>query len=60
MDKIMAMRLTNEETVLVERAAALEARLGDRGGPAVWARRVVLKEAKRVIESSSGEPPQGT
>lgn len=50
MSKLIGIRLTEEETALLEKAAAQTAVIGDRGGLSAWIRRVVLKEAQRVVE----------
>jgi hypothetical protein len=53
--RVLGIRLSDEERSLVERAMRLETRLGDRGGSAAWARRVILREAERVGRGR-GEP----
>ena len=55
MSKQLGIRLTDEEDALIERATALQTELGDRGGSAAWARRVILREAHRVVKAADGE-----
>lgn len=59
MDDIFGLRLRKQEKKLIERAAALEASLGDRGGASAWARRVLLREAQRVVDAESGKMGSG-
>lgn len=44
------IRLTNDELMLIKDAAEASKEPGDRGGSSSWARRVLLKEAKRVVD----------
>jgi len=48
----MGLRLRDDEKKLIERAAELEAPPGDRGGASAWARRVLLREAQRVVDAN--------
>ena len=43
--KTLGVRLESAERALIESAAALDARPGDRGGVSAWARRVLLAAA---------------
>lgn len=44
------VRLSDDERALVEAAAKAEMQLGDRGGASSWVRKVILREAKRVLD----------
>jgi len=57
MSKQIGIRLTDEENALISRALEIEARLGDRGGTSAWARRVILREAHRVV--AEAQTPSG-
>lgn len=57
MSTTMGVRLSDEEKALVDAAAEAEAEVGDRGGPSAWARKVILKEAKRVLEAQTMKEP---
>jgi hypothetical protein len=52
MSDVMGLRLRDDEKKLIERAAELEAPPGDRGGASAWARRVLLREAQRVVDAN--------
>lgn len=52
-----AFRISEEEKAQLDAAAVLEAQPGDRGGTTGWARRVLLCEAKRVLDKVK-EPGQ--
>lgn len=54
MSKQLGIRLTDEENALIECATNKEALPGDRGGAAAWARRVLLREAQRVVSVRAG------
>lgn len=54
---VIGIRVSLDEKALIDTAAALEAQLGDRGGATAWARRVVLREAKRVVDAAAAVPP---
>ena len=49
MGKLLGVRLSDEEVALLEKALVLATLPGDRGGLSAWIRRVVLKEALRVV-----------
>jgi hypothetical protein len=49
MSKTIGIRFSEEEEALLEKAMAATTVLGDRGGLSAWVRRVVLKEAQRVV-----------
>lgn len=51
------VRLSDDERALVEAAAKVEMQLGDRGGASTWARRVILREAQRVLDKSGAQVP---
>lgn len=46
---ILGVRLSGEEKRVVSEAAMSEQQEGDRGGLAAWARRALLREARRVL-----------
>jgi uncharacterized protein (DUF1778 family) len=49
---IIAVHVTDEEKQLLEQAAELERRLGERVATSSWVRRVALQEAARVIKEA--------
>ena len=51
----MAIRLSTEEKDLIDRAAQAAMEPGDRGGSSSWARRVLLREAKSVVDVLKNE-----
>lgn len=55
MSEVMGLRLRDDEKKLIGQAAELEKEPGDRGGASSWARRVVLREAQRVVEQAKAE-----
>ena len=53
MNEVLGVRLRKDERKLVHEAASIEMQLGDRGGASSWARRVLLREAKRVVDAAA-------
>jgi uncharacterized protein (DUF1778 family) len=49
---VMGLRLREDEKKLIEDAAKLQAEPGERGGASSWMRRVILREARRVMEAA--------
>lgn len=52
---VLGIRLNEDEEALVDQAAQLELQPGDRGGATSWARRIILREAKKVVDEAA--PP---
>lgn len=52
---VLGIRLNDDEEALVNQAAQLELQPGDRGGSTSWARRVLIREAKKVVDEAA--PP---
>lgn len=50
MSKTISVRFTDEEEQVVQKAAKTEKQPGDRGGVSGWLRRIVLREAKKVVD----------
>lgn len=46
---VFGVRLTDDERNLIYAAATAEAAIGDRAGASAWARKILLKEARRVV-----------
>lgn len=52
MTSMFGIRLSDEERALVDEAAVRAVRPGDRGGSSTWARSVLLREARVVVEAT--------
>ena len=50
MPSTFGIRLSDDERALIDAVAKAAEQPGDRGGPSGWARRVLLREAKRVVD----------
>lgn len=53
MSTTIAVRLSEEEKDLIEKALALESQPGDRGGLSGWFRRIGLGHALKVVDQAS-------
>lgn len=50
---VFSIRLLDDERQAIEEGAKLGAEPGDRGGASAWARRVLLREARRLVEAAA-------
>ena len=57
MSEVLGIRLQEDELELVRRATELQKEPGDRGGQSAWARKVILREAARVVATAPLPPP---